>query len=75
MDIGAAELAQAGGVVTVEDLRALSPPQAVEAKEIPGATGPHSVTQQLEQLKEAAAGAHARSAATPRLVALISRLT
>src|SRR5215471_1161865 len=74
-DLGAAELAQAGGVVTAEDLRALSAQKAVEAKEIPGATGPQSVVQQLEQLKEAAAGARARAAATPRLVGLISRLS
>ena len=40
MDIGAAELAQVGGVVTVEDLRALSPPPAVEAEEIPAPPDP-----------------------------------
>ncbi len=73
-DIGPSELAAAEGLVATEDLAALSPRRAQEAKEIPGGTGPQATRDQLEALREAVAGARARAQAAPRLSSLIMRL-
>jgi argininosuccinate lyase len=72
--IGAAELAAAEGLVSVEDLSALSARRAQQAKEIPGGTGPQATGDQMDELKEAIAGARARVQATPRLASLIATL-
>jgi argininosuccinate lyase len=68
------ELLQLGGIVTRADLTVLSASEAIGAKQVPGGTGPQSVADQLEGLKQAIAGARARASATPRLAELIARL-
>ncbi len=73
-EVGQAELSMAEGLVTAADLEVLSAPKAVEAKETPGATGPQAVAAQLEELREAVAGARARVASTPRLAELAAQL-
>ncbi|HME91261.1 MAG TPA: argininosuccinate lyase [Myxococcaceae bacterium] len=73
-DVGAAELSAAEGLVTEADLAVLSPAKAVEAKETPGGTGPQSVAAQLEELREAVAGARARITSTPRLAEMVAQL-
>ncbi len=73
-DVGPAELSMAGGLVTSADLAVLSAAKAVEAKETPGGTGPQSVAAQLEELREAVAGARARITSTPRLAELAAQL-
>lgn len=72
--IGASELAAAAGLISREDLSALSPRGAQEAKEVPGGTGATAIGEQLEALQEAITGARARVAATPRLGSLIVAL-
>ncbi len=74
-DVGAAELSMAEGLVTMADLTFLSPPKAVEAKETSGGTGPQSVSAQLEELREAVAGARARISSTLRLAELVAQLS
>jgi len=73
-DVGPAELSMAEGLVTSADLAVLSAAKAVEAKETPGGTGPQSVAAQLEELREAVAGARARIISTPRLAELAAQL-
>jgi argininosuccinate lyase len=65
----------AGSPLTQADLASLDATRAAAAKENTGGTGPKAVANQLEHLLEAAAGARARSQATPRLADLIQKLT
>ena len=73
-EIGPSQLASAGGVVRREDLSALSPRRAQQAKELPGGTGTEAVREQLAALEEAITGARARVQAAPRLAALVNEL-
>jgi argininosuccinate lyase len=73
-DVGSAELASAEGLISREDLSALLPQRAQQAKEVPGGTGPQATREQLEELREAIAGARARIQAAPRLAALVNQL-
>ena len=70
--VGSEELKDTG--ITPADLRYLSAANAVDAKGSAGSTGPDAIADQLEALKEAIAGAEARTKATPKLAQLVARL-
>jgi argininosuccinate lyase len=73
-DLGSAEVAAAEGLVIPEDLEALSPRRAQQAKEVLGGTGPLATRDQLDGLREAISGARARIQAAPRLTSLVLQL-
>ena len=73
-DLGGAEVAAAEGLVIPEDLEALSPRRAQQAKEVLGGTGPLATRDQLDGLREAISGTRARIQATPRLTSLVLEL-
>jgi len=63
-----------GSALNAADLTALRAETAAAAKENTGGTGPTAVALQLQNLKQAAAGARSRAKATPRLAELIRKL-
>jgi hypothetical protein len=73
-ELGPEALEKLKSPITGADLQGLVAANAVEAKASPGGTGPATVADQLEDLKEASAGAKARAAATMRVSTLIDKL-